>query len=159
MVALPFGHRVSEKQKDPNLREKLNNELPGIFAWLVRGCLDYARNGLTVARVVEEAKAAYKKEQDVLQRFIDERCLLAAHTKAKPCCVRRDHLYSVYDGWCDLVKIHNKMTMADFREQLIRRYQLTVSRETTVKGKFARQEWVWLGITLQNPADMGSVKY
>jgi putative DNA primase/helicase len=159
LIVLPFGHRVSAKQKDINLRQKLTAELPGIFAWMLRGYLDYAEYGLASAPVVEAAKAAYKKEQDVLQRFIDERCTLAPHSKVTPCCVRRDQLYAVYVGWCELVGIRNKMTMAEFRDQLMRRYQLLVSRQTTSSGKFIKQEWMWLGITLQNPADMGSTKY
>ena len=161
LVVLPFGHRVSAKQKDPNLREKLVKELPGIFAWMVRGYLDYAQHGLVVAKVVEEAKLAYKKEQDVLQRFIEERCVLATHTKDKPCRVRRDQLYTVYVSWCDAALIRNKLTMVEFRDLLTKRYNLTVSRETMGKKSngTAMQEWMWLGINLQNANDIGNPKY
>ncbi len=82
---LPFAVRfvdaekieVGQRVKDPDLKDKLAGELPGILAWMVRGCLAWQREGLHAPVVVEEATQGYREGQDNVSVFIDERCFLS----------------------------------------------------------------------------------
>jgi putative DNA primase/helicase len=66
----------NEKRADPGLSEKLDDELPGILAWMVRGCLEYQINGLNPPAAVREAVKEYRKDQDFLGDFLEERCIV-----------------------------------------------------------------------------------
>jgi putative DNA primase/helicase len=93
---VPFEVRIPDDEKDKELSEKLREELPGILAWIVRGCLDYQELGLGEPDQVEKATAGYRAEMDVLAAFIEDRCVLqaGAETPATP-------LYKAYREWCE----------------------------------------------------------
>ena len=46
------------------------------MAWLVRGCLEWQRIGLSPPEKVREAIQRYHQEEDILQDWIDDRCTL-----------------------------------------------------------------------------------
>ncbi len=64
----------NEKAKIPDLEVKLESELPGVLAWLVRGCLAYQEEGLVPPSEIRLATKQYRDQEDRLQRFINERC-------------------------------------------------------------------------------------
>jgi putative DNA primase/helicase len=66
----------NERPADPDLRLKLAAEYPGILAWLVRGCLAYQEQGLAPPPAVKAATAAYRRNEDRIQDWIDDRCYL-----------------------------------------------------------------------------------
>lgn len=68
---IPFDAVVSEADMDPELGDKLKDEAPGILATLVRGCLDWQRDGLPTPAAVLEASASYREEQDTFKDFLD----------------------------------------------------------------------------------------
>lgn len=70
---LPFEQEFSPTD-DPGLERKLMEELPGILAWAVRGCIEWQRDGLKSPVSVEEETATYRYDQDVVGRFIAEHC-------------------------------------------------------------------------------------
>ncbi len=45
--------KENERRADPELPDKLRAELPGILAWLVKGCLHYQKEGLNQPSVVK----------------------------------------------------------------------------------------------------------
>lgn len=59
---------------DPALPAKLKQELPGILAWAVAGCLAWQKQGLGMPEAVREATADYFSEQDLLAQWLAERC-------------------------------------------------------------------------------------
>jgi putative DNA primase/helicase len=93
---VPFEVTISKEEQDPSLFEKLRQELPGILAWAVKGCLDWQEHGLDEPEEVRKATDAYRAEMDVLAAFLDECCMLSpsARTRAKA-------LYAAYRGWCE----------------------------------------------------------
>jgi putative DNA primase/helicase len=59
----------------PGLRtEKLRAEWGGILRWAVEGCLLWQRDGLHAPKAVVDATADYLASEDVLSRWIEERC-------------------------------------------------------------------------------------
>ena len=66
----------NERPVDKGLRERLRGELPGILAWLVRGCLAWQEQELAPPPKVLEAVAEYQREEDYLGDFLEECCEL-----------------------------------------------------------------------------------
>lgn len=64
----------NERPMDKRLQEKVMAEAPGILAWLVRGCIDWQKNGLNPPPKVLEATAEYRKDEDLLSDFVEECC-------------------------------------------------------------------------------------
>jgi putative DNA primase/helicase len=63
-----------EGREDLELDEQLAEEDTGILAWAVEGCLVWQEDGLGSCDVVDRATAAYRDENDLLGRFLNERC-------------------------------------------------------------------------------------
>jgi putative DNA primase/helicase len=92
---VPFTVTLGRDRQDKRLPEKLRQELPGILAWSVRGCLEWQRSGLGEPAAVVEATAGYRRELDALHSFLDECCHVGPHYRA-----RAANLYGVYCCWC-----------------------------------------------------------
>ncbi|NRO99513.1 toprim domain-containing protein [Paraburkholderia sp. NMBU_R16] len=70
---VPFTKTFPPENRDPKLAAKLLNEAPHILAWMVQGCLEWRRRGLSdTPRVILEATASYKEEQDIIGQWLAE---------------------------------------------------------------------------------------
>ncbi len=92
---IPFTRRFAGDQADHALPRKLRDELPGVLAWMVRGCLDWQRDGLGEPKGVKDATAGYRVEMDTLAAFFEDRCVF--HPKAE---IPATRLYKAYQEWC-----------------------------------------------------------
>ena len=93
---VPWAITIPPKEQDKKLPAKLREELPGILAWIVRGCLEWQREGLRPPTEVRRATGKYRAEMDVLAAFIDEECVVSDNATASA-----KALYSAYKGWCE----------------------------------------------------------
>lgn len=93
---VPFLERIRDDEVDRDLPSKLRDELPGILAWALKGCLDWQRDGLEVPRVVLDATLEYRREESIVARFLDDVCVRTARA-----VVTKKTLYGAYTGWCD----------------------------------------------------------
>jgi putative DNA primase/helicase len=59
---------------DKTLEAKLKAEWPGIFRWMINGCLMWQKEGLAPPSNVQDATNRYFSDQDILQQWLDERC-------------------------------------------------------------------------------------
>jgi putative DNA primase/helicase len=94
---VPWTVAIPPEEQDRKLAEKLRAELPGVLAWIVRGCLAWQRNGLQAPEEVREATKAYRAEMDVLAAFLGD------------CCVRGKEeeefagaLWEAWKRWCEV---------------------------------------------------------
>lgn len=71
---LPFNVRIAPEERDPQLREKLKREWPGILSWMIKGCLEWQDRGLAPPPVVIEATATYLEDQDAITNWVEEQC-------------------------------------------------------------------------------------
>jgi putative DNA primase/helicase len=71
---LPFTVTIPPEERDRELPEKLKAEWPGIFRWMIQGCLEWQRVGLAPPRAVRDATAAYLEAEDAVGAWIEERC-------------------------------------------------------------------------------------
>lgn len=84
-----------ESKADPRLFEKMKVESSGILAWMVRGCLEWQRQGLNPPNEVRAAVESYVQEEDVIKLFLDEVCQVGPGLT-----VKAGDLYKAYDSWC-----------------------------------------------------------
>jgi P4 family phage/plasmid primase-like protien len=93
---IPYTVTIPEKERNPHLLAKLREELPGILAWAVRGCLEWQREGLGVPDEVRQATDSYRAEQDTLAAFLDECCVILPSA-----CAKSSELYAKYKAWAE----------------------------------------------------------
>jgi putative DNA primase/helicase len=93
---VPWSVTIPPGEQDKKLPAKLRAELPGILAWIVRGCLEWQREGLQPPDEVRRATGRYRAEMDVLAAFIDDECIVSEHARAGATA-----LYTAYKTWCD----------------------------------------------------------
>jgi putative DNA primase/helicase len=86
----------NERQADHNLPDKLRAEASGILSWLVRGCLQWQKNGITRPDTVQCATNAYRKDEDHLENFLSDRCVRGDSFK-----VQAKLFYRAYCLWCE----------------------------------------------------------
>jgi putative DNA primase/helicase len=136
---VPFTQRFEGTRQDPKLLEKLLEELPGIFAWMVEGCLEWQEHGLGEPDSVRDATDKYRSEMDTLAAFIDDKCVVAANAS-----VLAEELYQKYSLWCE----HNgerKEAQKGFVPMLSERGFLRKRATSGVnKGRY-----IWRGIGLR----------
>ena len=92
---IPFTVQIPEHKVDRHLTEKLREELPGILAWVVRGCLTWQKIGLSEPAAVIDATDEYRKEQDFLADYLADCCELEEDA-SEPAAL----LYQAYRQWC-----------------------------------------------------------
>jgi P4 family phage/plasmid primase-like protien len=89
------GRRI----KDPNLIVELKKELPGILAWMVRGCLEWQQWGsLRPPEMVTTATKDYQDSEDNISGFIGDCCNVRRSLKGEPF----GRLYAAYLVWCEV---------------------------------------------------------
>jgi len=93
---IPFTQRFEDgKGADPKLPAKLREELPGVLAWAVKGCVDWNGGGLGSAAAVERATAKYREETDVIDRFFADVCVFGPDES-----VTKKGLFEAWENWC-----------------------------------------------------------
>ncbi|MEO8430079.1 MAG: phage/plasmid primase, P4 family [Acidobacteriota bacterium] len=73
---VPFEVTIPKEERDQDLAAKLAAEGEGILAWAVRGCLEWQARGLGEPEKVLAATQEYRAEEDDVQAFIDDCCIL-----------------------------------------------------------------------------------
>ena len=92
---IPFLIRITDEEKDGNLREKLKAEAPGILRWAVEGCLAWQRKKLGTPAEVEDARREYRADEDILGQFLEE-CVFKSPGNEVPCQV----MFQAYRDYC-----------------------------------------------------------
>jgi len=94
---IPWNYTIRPEEKDPNFTEKLKSEAPGILNWMLRGLKRYIELGckLPTCEAVEDATAQYRKDMDIIGRFVGE-CLTIQSTAT----ALGISIYTKYVGWC-----------------------------------------------------------
>jgi putative DNA primase/helicase len=92
---IPFDVTIPSEEIDKDLSAKLKAELSGILAWAVRGCFEWRDRGLMVPRSIADATKGYRREMDVLENFIEDRC-----QKGSDLSSGVGVLYAEYQKWC-----------------------------------------------------------
>ena len=137
---IPFMATFTEQERDKNMLSKIKkNELDGILAWAVRGCLLWQQEGLAMPDTANIATKQYRDEMDSFAQFFEE------------CCERKENartsnklLRAKYDEWC---KDNGEYTLSQrpFSQKLIERG--FVKRNSAANGALE-----WHGLKLRGGA-------
>jgi putative DNA primase/helicase len=139
-------HNISFVNRDPreayerkanlDLDKELMQELPGILAWLVEGCLEWQRDGLKPPRIVTEATEKYRMDEDMIGDWIDECCIRDPLAKEKA-----DVLFNSFVAWYKSSQGKgDKLTGTWFGKQLTKKFDKTKSNGRNI----------YLGISLND---------
>jgi len=101
IALVPFAVRFDGEGKDAELPAKLARELEGVLAWLVQGCLEWLAEGLRPPASVIEATAAYRREQDTVGTWLEDRCVAIGEL-----WVTSASLYTDYQEWAKATGEH-----------------------------------------------------
>jgi putative DNA primase/helicase len=117
-------HASNERQADPTLKETLLQERSGILAWLVRGCLQWQREGIALPESIQLATDKYREEEDKLLQFVQECCIVAPRVH-----VKAGQLFSAYKLWCEENQFGKGMNGKLFGDEMSKRFSKTITRE------------------------------
>ena len=78
-MIIPFTETIPEDEQDPDLAEKITeNELPGIFNWVIEGLDRLTRNKrFTEPEMVREANKSFREQSDSLALFLEDSGIIA----------------------------------------------------------------------------------
>lgn len=132
---------VGQRVKDPDLREKLKAEYPGILNWLVEGAIAWYRRGIKIPESVQQATQDYRDDSDPLHAFFSELCILSPDQE-----VVADDLYKTYMTFCERrqMKHFEIMSSTKFHNRLGRQFT-----KDEVKGK---RVYIGIGLNPNAPA-------
>jgi putative DNA primase/helicase len=112
---------------DTKLKEKLHAEAGGILAWLIEGCLEWQRDGLTYPKAVRAATEEYIKTQDDISIFVGDECIVEPVTDLNVGPKWRSPARPIYEAWrlwCARGGVFAG-TFSDFCNRMRGRYKVT----------------------------------
>ncbi len=140
---IPFMQRFEGSKADPKLPDKLRDELAGVFAWMVEGCLEWQEHGLEEPKTVAEATRRYREEMDTLAAFFEDRCVIREGLMTPA-----SRLYKAYQMWCDDAGEHAE-TQKMFGMRLSERGFVS---EKIKRGQHKdRKGWLGIGLRADDP--------
>ena len=107
MRLIPFERQFTAAERDNDLEEKLQAELPGILAWAVRGAQLWYESGLTMPTKVMMATFEYRESADPLSDFIAECCVLGETQR-----VLASDIYKRYLQWAQVNAMRPNETLS-----------------------------------------------
>lgn len=133
-VTIPWAVTVAPESRDPNLRERLLDELPGILAWIVNGARMYYAQGLGSLPEFADTCLKTLNSVDPLTQWLDE-CVEADPASRVQCF----DLYQAFREWMMHRWAGSPMTMKAFSMNLKARGYRSCKNSTMV----------WLGVRLR----------
>lgn len=122
---LRFNRTFTPEERDPRLKDKLLEELPGILAIALEAYGDVLRSGhFTVPESCEDARRQWRMESDQVVQFLDECCQLAPDAS-----VQVQELFDDYRAWAEIVGIRRTLNRRNFTDRV--RLQGVVSWKST----------------------------
>lgn len=73
LLIVPFDVEIPREEQDHMLGLKLENEADVVFTWLVRGAVEYTRQGLSVPETVIQRTKEYHDKNDLIGRWLSDR--------------------------------------------------------------------------------------
>jgi putative DNA primase/helicase len=139
-----FPNRISAREIDRQLPEKLLREAEGALACAVQGCLCYQREGLEIPDELLLARNEWRGAQDRLGGFLEERT-----TSAEWATGGARAVYTAYSDWC--VKAGLKPLSEPLFAQAME--ERGIKKTTNRLGKF------YLGVCLNDDAETQKARF
>jgi putative DNA primase/helicase len=95
---VPFLYRIPPEEQDTKIQDKLKTEMSGILNWMIRGCLEWQKNGMPIPPAVQKASEEMKEDMDTLSDFFNVCCI-----KGKDYKIPHEYLYTAFRLWAGAV--------------------------------------------------------
>jgi len=92
---IKFPVTFTKEQRDLNLYNKLETELPGILNWTLAGFADWQKQGLNPPPCILEATGAFRTDNDTVGQFVQVAC-----QERKGARTLNSVLFDAYQQWC-----------------------------------------------------------
>lgn len=127
---IPFNRHFEEEEQDKGLKAFFAEEdnMSGIFNWLLEGYRLFEKEGLTMPRSVLEATDAYHRESDRMAQFFTA-CIAQAPGKE----LRTSAMYTRYQEWCR-ENGYRPESMKNFKPAIDRNYTIVKKRPADGSG-------------------------
>ncbi len=123
----------NERKADPHLSKKLEKAAPAILAWLIQGCLKWQKDDhLKPPAYVSEATMEYRREEDIVQEWLDDRCSREPEGQ-----MRASEAYEDFKAWYE-ENVGRKCPSQKFFGKQLQRF---APRVKDYRGRFY-QGWV-----------------
>ena len=116
LIGVPFTHQVPLEEVDKNLEAKLDREQPGILSWIVDGAIAWQSEGLTPTASMREMIKTYRKEMDIIERFVADCCEVE-----EGATVKASAIYQAYKKWA-LENSEHVYTNTKFGKELSKKF-------------------------------------
>ena len=111
---VPFDYRVSEKQADPRLTEKLLDEAPQILNLFIQEAVAYLKNpgatGFPKSETIDRESTLYLNDEDIIGRFLAENTVRGLYP------TKSVDLYKAYSFWAEEQGFDRKLGPRNFDE-------------------------------------------
>lgn len=138
MVLVPFKHQFTDAEVIPDLdRQLIGDELPGVLAWAVRGCLDWQEGGLRIPTSIQALTSEYRRDTDLLGMFLSDctRCDERAETSISL-------LYVTFERYCKNQGVRPPSRIAFGRQLRSRGFEMRPSSgKRLYRGLALLDEW------------------
>jgi putative DNA primase/helicase len=125
---VPFTVTIPPEERDPELAVKFKAEWSGILGWMVEGCLEWQRDGLSPPESVKAATADYLNAEDAVAGWIADYC-----EQVPSAFEATVDLYQSFTAWCESSG-EFAGARKHFREKLI--LQKLIEKNTSVARGF-----------------------
>lgn len=112
----PFLRSFTEKEKNKDLPEQLEQELPMILGWAIKGFQQYQKDGgIDMPECLKPEYKAYKIKMDIITQFIEKNCTIIPnyHTKIQT-------LFKNYKDWAK-DEADYVMKASKFEEEMVKK--------------------------------------
>lgn len=142
---IPFTVHFGSGRRDPYLKDKLqtSESLAGILNWCIDGLKNLKESGFKVPQAVADATAEYRRKEDKLQQFLEEKIEFGDGLE-----VLLTQLYTSFSDWCCSSGLA-PVGVPKFRELLEER-QIPLKRKRPADKTINKNPvWMALGIGLK----------
>jgi P4 family phage/plasmid primase-like protien len=108
-----FMRQIEEKDMDLNLGAKLQDEADQILGWAIDGAKRYYREGLVRSPHVIESTKRYFADADIVEQFIEERCVVEASAVEIVA-----FLFNSHNTWAEDCGIRHKLDKGRLSQRL-----------------------------------------
>lgn len=131
LLLVPFNRVFEGEEQDRQLRQKLVEEVDGIFQWALRG-LDrlYCSDGFTEPKVVRKTLAEYRRANNPVVAFVEDCCKLDPHISTG-----KNTLYEQYKKYCDEYGFRAASASTFFKELYAAYSKLESARPRIDRGR------------------------
>lgn len=134
---VPFEVSIPESQRRPmtDILAEFYEERRGILAWMIHGAVRWYDWGLPKADAIDRATMEYRGEEDIVARYIAERCVMA-----KEATVVKSKLFEDWQAWTEQEseKAAHNWSQRAFTEKL--------TRKGVTLGGMGRMQYIGIGL-------------